>query len=70
MTLSQLIFMLQKVMDKHGDLEVVSGLDRSGYGEPVVKAAVVNAVNSGNDEKELIVDLVLDKHSSHEMFVK
>lgn len=35
MRASQIIEKLQTMIDEHGDQETVSGLDRTGYGEPV-----------------------------------
>lgn len=35
MLATELIQKLQELVEKHGDKEVVSGLERSGYGEPV-----------------------------------
>lgn len=35
MKASELIVKLQSMIDEHGDLDVVSGIDRTGYGEPV-----------------------------------
>jgi hypothetical protein len=35
MLASEVVAQLQKMIEAHGDHEVVSGVDRSGYGEPV-----------------------------------
>ena len=35
MKASELIGLLQRAVKEHGDLDIVSGVDRSGYGEPV-----------------------------------
>lgn len=47
MLASELIQVLQEMIEKHGDRPVVSGVARSGYGEPVVSVA---------DEDEDMID--------------
>jgi hypothetical protein len=51
------------------DVPVVSGLDRSGYGEPVDHINIVEAKITDGDENDLtqmVVDLVLSENSTHE----
>ena len=45
MKASELIETLTGLVTKHGDLEVVSGLDRTGYGEKVIKVVVARVTN-------------------------
>lgn len=63
--LTDLIASLTLILKEHGDLPVVSGLSRSGYGEPILQADVTEAKNT-NGETEKVVDLILCDETSHE----
>ena len=65
MLASQIIEKLQAMIDEHGDQETVSGLDRSGYGEPVEDVELVTANLVDIDGKPVTVfDLILSDSSS------
>lgn len=59
MLTSQLIAMLQQAQAEHGDLPVVSGLSRSGYGEDVEDVVVLPARTFGDNTQEAYLELVL-----------
>ena len=67
MRISQLLAELQHAQEAHGDIEVVAGLDRSGYGEPVTGWDAVNirllndTTGNFDGEKQLVVNLILDE---------
>ena len=49
------------------DLPVVTGLNRSGYGEPVVDIEVLkaHAYDSAKNQEEDVIELVVADESSH-----
>lgn len=63
MKASQLVEALQEIIAKHGDLVVVSGVARSGYGETVLSVEIVTA-KTITDEDQTVIDLVLDDEST------
>ena len=62
MLASQLVEQLLDQIDQHGDHEVVSGVDRSGYGESV-EDIVVPDVRDFSGEPITVFDLVLADES-------
>jgi hypothetical protein len=63
MKTSELIAELQLAMSVHGDLPVVSGMHRTGYGEPVSR---INYEGNGKDAEDKplpVIDLVLGNES-------
>jgi hypothetical protein len=73
MKISDLIMQLRTVLAKDGDVDVVSGLRRSGYGEEVVHVetfltSTFNNVSGAMDgPKMLVVDLKCSDESLCEM---
>ena len=67
MPISEMIAALQALMAEHGDLQVVTGLSRSGYGEPVRDVQVVVATTLEDGREEKVVEIELDESSTHEM---
>ena len=69
MKISELIMDLQQQLAKNGDMEVVSGVKRSGYAEPVIgmetqTVKLINPATSEFDgETEVVLDLSLDDSS-------
>jgi len=62
MKATALIEQLQAAVDEHGDLEVVSGVTRSGYGEEVLSISCKTAKTlEGQDIA--VLDLVLSEES-------
>jgi hypothetical protein len=68
-TLSDLIATAQGLLEAHGDLKVVSGIDRTGWGEALSHLAVVTVKAINEDGKatddETVVDLVFSVNSTH-----
>ena len=60
---SEMVAMLQSLIQKHGDLNIVSGLDRSGYGEPVVDVIVHDDVKDATGKAMVVFDILLDDSS-------
>ncbi len=66
---------LAKMLLSLPDVPVVTGLDRSGYGEPVLVATLIAAHPYSNDEDgyaegtEQVVDLTISDASTHSSFV-
>jgi len=58
MTANQLIQRLQELVKTEGDLPVVTGLTRTGYGEEILKVLVNKAAKNGLGEVEPTLDLV------------
>lgn len=63
MMLSELIEELQNVLLIHGDVQIVSGIDRSGYGEPVESIVVRDDVKTAEGDAVVVVDLVIGEDS-------
>ena len=63
--LTDLIAALALILKEHGDLPLVSGLSRSGYGEAVLQADVTEAKNT-DGETEKVVDLILCDETTYE----
>lgn len=63
MKASELVQQIQDQIAEHGDREVVSGVERTGYGEPV--EAIVFATNTQNLNGKVIpvFDLILSDDS-------
>lgn len=65
MLASKLVEKIQDMINRHGDKHVVSGLDRSGYGEPVEDVDVVaDNLFDANGEPLTVFDLILSDESS------
>lgn len=60
---SEMVAMLQSLIQKHGDLNIVSGLDRSDYGEPVVDVVVHDDVKDATGKAMVVFDILLDDSS-------
>ncbi len=69
MILDDLLDLLNELKLKHGGkVTVLSGLARSGYGEPVTDAVAGSAktfTGGVEGETETIIELILDESSSH-----
>lgn len=64
MLASQLVEQLQTAIAERGDHPVVSGLERSGYGEPVERVEVqTEQILDENGSPMTVVDLVLSEES-------
>lgn len=48
-----------------GDPTVVTGLGRSGYGEPVTDVEVMIATRMADGEEEEVIELTLDRSCTH-----
>ena len=63
MKISELIEDLEIALREHGDLDVVSGVLRTGYGEPVEYTTVPdNTLDIEGNQRE-VLDLVLSESS-------
>ncbi len=69
MLLSDLIEQLQEIQKEHGDLQVSTGLSRSGYGELVddVQVMTVNKFGADGSALEKVVELVLSDETTFEV---
>lgn len=69
MKISEAIAALQSIQASYGDLDLVSGIDRSGYGEPVEDIEVLTAYTAGGtgfgEPQVKVVDLILSDNSTH-----
>ena len=65
MRISKALQDLLSILEKHGDIELVSGLSRSGYGEPIIEIKVKDAYPFGVNKKEKVVELILSDSTSH-----
>lgn len=63
MLASELIKQLQTKIEKYGDLNVVSGLGRCGYGEPVDAVMFYNKARDTAGNITPVFDLVLSDNS-------
>lgn len=76
MKISELITSLRETLAEHGDLDVVSGLDRSGYGEEIIDANVLNGKTMNEEAGDMtgptikVVDLKCSDESMVEMAKK
>lgn len=66
MLLSELIFAAQAILKEEGDLPVCSGVNRCGYGEEAVSLDVLRVKLMGEDQKLLVVDIVMSDETSYE----
>ena len=65
MRISKALQDLLSILEKHGDIELVSGLSRSGYGEPIIEIKVKDAYPFGINKIEKVVELILSDSTSH-----
>jgi len=69
MTISKLIAQLEVVFAANGDLEVVTGLTRTGYGQPITNAHVRDGKTFDENNENFdgpsmtVLDLVDDDNS-------
>lgn len=64
---SQVVEQLQALIEQHGDQKVVSGLVRTGYGEPVVDVKLIDAnfnLMDVDGEPTIVFDLILSHDSA------
>jgi hypothetical protein len=57
MKISELVGKLRVAMAQHGDIEVVSGLSESGYGQAIIKTDVVEGTAPGADTFMKVFDI-------------
>lgn len=69
MKISDAIIALQAILAIRGDLTMVSGLNRSGYGELVESIGITTAYTYGNlgygEPQEQVVELILSENSPY-----
>lgn len=63
MLASELIRVLQELIEKHGDRPVVSGVDRTGYGESVESVNTEDKTVDADSEECPVFDLVCAEES-------
>lgn len=63
MLVSDLVMRLNALLVSKGDMEVVSGLSRSGYGETILKLEVNKDVFDTEGKKTTVLDIVFRDES-------
>ena len=62
MKITDLIDQLTKIREEHGDLDVVHGIDQTGYGNVITNAEVQTGETEDGNELN-VVDLAIDDES-------
>jgi hypothetical protein len=63
MLASQVIEMIKAAIEKHGDLPLVTGVDRTGYGETIVDIKLASDTINIENQPTPVLDLILNENS-------